>query len=233
MHDMIHAWTEQLSSMITQSVWLAPVFALAAGVLTSVTPCCLSTVPLVVGYVGGAAGADTKKAFRLSLTFAGGMAITFTALGTAAALMGKLVSGAGRWWYLFLGVLMVLMALQTWEIFEFIPSTYLTSKNKRKGYAGALLAGILGGVFSSPCATPMLVVLLGIVAQRSNLAWGVVLLLLYSMGHSVLVLVAGTSLGFVKKLTASSKYGAFSKVLKIVMGLLILLIGLYMFYNAF
>ncbi|MDD4189617.1 MAG: cytochrome c biogenesis protein CcdA, partial [Eubacteriales bacterium] len=94
-------------------------------------------------------------------------------------------------------------------------------------------AGILGGVFSSPCATPVLIVLLAVVAGQGKLLWGALLLLLYSAGHSVLVLVAGTSIGFVRKLNASEKYGRASKILKIVMGLLILMIALYMFYLGF
>ena len=158
------------------------------------------------------------------------MAATFTVLGTAASLLGKLMGTSSKWWYIALGILMLLMALQTWEIYNFIPSTYLTSKNTKKGYIGAFLAGILGGVFSSPCATPVLVVLLGIVARSGNIVWGILLLLLYSVGHSVLVLVAGTSIGFVKKLTQNGKYGTFSKVLKILMGSAILLIAFYMFY---
>lgn len=230
---MIDQWLGSLSQLILQSVWLAPVLALLAGVLTSVTPCALTSVPLVIGYVGGTSGKDTGRAFRLSLTFAGGMAITFTALGTVASLLGRLMGTSSRWWYIALGILMVLMALQTWEIYDFIPSTFLTSKNKRKGYLGALIAGILGGVFSSPCATPVLVVLLGVVAQGGNVAWGILLLLLYSIGHSVLVLVAGSSVGFVQKITASGRYGTMSKVLKIVMGLAIMAIALYMFYLGF
>lgn len=230
---MIDAWLETLSSLITQSMWLAPLLALLAGVLTSVTPCALSSVPLVIGYVGGTGGSDTKRAFRLSLTFAAGMAVTFTALGTIASMLGKLMGTSSTWWYLVLGVLMVLMALQTFELYNFIPSTYLISKSTRKGYIGAFVAGILGGVFSSPCATPVLVVLLGLVARSGNVLWGILLLLLYSIGHSVLVLIAGTSIGFVKKLTASEKYGTFSKWLKYLMGTAILLIGFYMFYLGF
>lgn len=230
---MIDQLLNTLSGLIANNVWLAPVLALVAGILTSVTPCALSSVPLVIGYVGGSGSNDTKKAFKLSLTFAGGMAITFTALGTAASLLGKLMGTTNRWWYLALGILMVMMALQTWEIFEFIPSTYLTSKNTKKGYIGALVAGILGGVFSSPCATPVLVVLLGIVARSGKIAWGVLLLLLYSIGHSVLVLVAGTSFGFVRRITKSQKYGKFSSVLKIIMGTAIMAIALYMFYLSF
>jgi cytochrome c-type biogenesis protein len=233
MDTVINQWLESLSSAITTNMWLAPLLALLAGVLTSVTPCALSSVPLVVGYVGGTGQKDTKRAFWLSATFAAGMAATFTALGTAASLLGRLMQGTGSWWYLILGVLMLLMALQTWEVFNFIPSTYAISKNKKRGFLGAFLAGILGGLFSSPCATPVLVVLLAFVAKEGNLILGILLLLLYSIGHSVLVLIAGTSVGFVKKLSASEKYGTASKVLKIIMGTIILLIAFYMFYLGF
>jgi len=230
---VINLWLEMISTLITESFWLAPLLALLAGVLTSVTPCALSSVPLVIGYVGGTGNNNPKKAFMLSLTFALGMAATFTALGTAASLLGKLMGTSSKWWYIALGILLLLMALQTWEIYNFIPSTYLISKNTKKGYIGAFIAGILGGVFSSPCATPVLIVLLGIVAKSGNVVWGILLLLLYSIGHSVLVLIAGTSVGFVKKVTSSGRYGLFSKILKLLLGGTIMLIAFYMFYLGF
>ena len=128
---------------------------------------------------------------------------------------------------------MVLMALQTWGIFEIIPSSYLVSKNTRKGYIGALIAGILGGVFASPCSTPVLIALLAIVAGKGNIIWGILLLLIYSIGHGILAVVAGTSVGLIQKLTKSEKYGKLSTALKVVMGLIILTIGFYMFYLGF
>ena len=159
--------------------------------------------------------------------------MTFTILGTLASLAGKLVGTSASWWYLALGILMVLMALQTWDIFNFIPSTYLLSKSTRRGYAGALIAGILGGIFSSPCATPVLIALLAIVAGKGNVAWGMLLLLLYSIGHGVLTIFAGTSVGFVRSMTQNEKYGKASQWMKWIMGAVILLIGFYMFYLAF
>jgi cytochrome c biogenesis protein CcdA len=224
---------EQLSELIKESMWLAPILALVAGILTSVTPCSLSSIPLIIGFVGGTGQKDTKKAFKLSLTFAVGSAITFTALGTAASLMGNLIGTSAPWWYIVLGILMVLMALQTWEIFEIIPSSYLVSKNTKKGYIGALIAGILGGIFSSPCSTPVLIALLAIVAGKGNIIWGIFLLLIYSIGHGILAVVAGTSVGLIQKLSQSDKYGKASKIIKVFMGILILLIGLYMFYLGF
>jgi len=230
---LIDSWLTQIAGIIQSNTWLAPFLALLAGVLTSITPCSLSSIPLIIGYVGGTGERNTKKAFAYSAVFAVGTAVTFVVLGIIATSAGKLIGTSSPVWYMILGVLMVLMALQTWEIFNFIPSVNLLSKNKRRGFAGAFLAGILGGIFSSPCSTPVLIALLAIVAGEGNLLWGILLMLLYSIGHSTLVMVAGTSVGFVQKIKSSQRYGKVATVIKILMGSAILFIGLYMFWLAF
>lgn len=229
---MIDTWLSQISAQINQNMWLAPLLALFAGVLTSFTPCSLSSIPLVIAYVGGV-GVEPKKAFRLSLVFALGAAITFTVLGVVAASVGQLLGTGAKWWYIVLGILMVLMALQTWEVVQIIPSTYLTGKSKRRGYAGAMIIGMLGGLFSSPCATPVLVALLAIAAGSGNLLWGALLMLVYGVGHGALAVLAGSSIGAVNRLVQSERYGALSRILKIVKGILILMIGLYLFNLGF
>jgi cytochrome c biogenesis protein CcdA len=101
MDAFINASLQNLSVMIGENPWLAPVLALAAGILTSVTPCSLSSVPLVIAYVGGAGRENPATAFRFSLVFAVGMALTFTALETLASLLGKLFTSGplpgGTW----------------------------------------------------------------------------------------------------------------------------------------
>jgi len=225
----VTAILESISELITKSGWLAPL----AGILTSFTPCSLSSIPLVIGCVGGISQRDSKKAFWLSVTFAGGAAVTFTVLGIFASLAGKLMGMSASWWYIVLGVLMILMALQTWGIFEIIPSSYLVSKSTRKGFLGVFVAGIFSGIFSSPCSTPVLIALLAIVAGKGSILWGILLLLLYSIGHGILAVIAGTSVGFMQKLSSNKKYGKASTVLKFGLGTLILLIGFYMFYLGF
>lgn len=224
---------ESISGLITKSGLFTPLLAFLAGILTSFTPCSLSSIPLVIGCVGGIGRLDSKRAFWLSLTFAGGAAVTFTVLGVFASLAGRLMGTSASWWYIVLGVLMILMALQTWGVFEIIPSSYLVSKNTRKGFVGAFVAGIFSGIFSSPCSTPVLIALLAIVAGKGSILWGILLLLLYSIGHGILAVIAGTSIGFVQRLSAGEKYGKTSAVLKIIMGALILLIGFYMLYLGF
>ena len=230
---MIDRWLGVLGELITAHLWIAPLLAFAAGVLTSFSPCSLSSIPLVIGYVGGYAGGDTKRAFRYSLVFCAGMAVTFTALGTLASLFGKLMRGSGSWWYILLGTLMALMALQMWDIINIIPQARVMGKSARKGYIGAAMLGMLGGFFASPCATPVLVVLLAMVAQGGSLLWGVLLLFLYSLGHSVLLLVAGTSVGLANGLASSTRLGRLGRAFKIAMGGAILLLSFYMFYLGF
>ena len=137
---MIDAWLNQIAEAISGNMWLAPILALVAGILTSFTPCSLSSVPLIVGYVGGVGAKNTKRAFAYSAVFSLGTAITFIALGIIATSAGKLLGNSSPLWYLVLGVLMVLMALQTWGIFNFIPSVNLLSKSKKRGFLGAFLA---------------------------------------------------------------------------------------------
>lgn len=230
---MIDTWLSKIAEIIGNNIWLAPLLSILAGVLTSVTPCSLSSIPLIVGYVGGVGEKSTKKAFTYSAVFSIGTAVAFVTLGIIATSAGKLMGTSSPAWYSILGALMVLMALQTWEIFNFIPSTNLLSKNRKRGFIGAFIAGILGGVFSSPCSTPVLIALLAIVAGKGNTLWGILLMLLYSIGHSALVIVAGTSVGFVQKINNSERYKTVAKVLKVVMGTAILLIGFYMFWLAF
>ena len=78
---MIDNLLSQIAEIIGNNMWLAPLLALIAGLLTSFTPCSLSNIPLVVGYVGGIGEKDTKKAFAYSAVFSVGTAVTFVTLG--------------------------------------------------------------------------------------------------------------------------------------------------------
>ena len=81
-------WLNMIAEWIAEYMWVAPFLALAAGMITSLTPCSLSSVPMVIAYIGGSAKQDTKKAFRLSLLMAIGLAITFLVFGALASVIG-------------------------------------------------------------------------------------------------------------------------------------------------
>jgi cytochrome c biogenesis protein CcdA len=223
---------EQFSQLMLNNAWFAPLLALLAGVITAFSPCCLSSVPLIIGYVGGTEQKTIKRSFNLSLSFSLGMIITSTALGIAVALIGTMIQQyfQGGWYYVILGILMLLMAFQVWGVINIIPSTYLTSRSTKQGHVGAFIAGILAGIFSSPCSTPVLIALLTIVAQQGEIVRGAFLLLLYSIGHSILFLLAGTFTGALKKVMQNKKYSKVSNIINYITGAVILLFAVYLIY---
>jgi Cytochrome C biogenesis protein transmembrane region. len=88
--------------------------------------------------------------------------------------------------------------------------------------------GLLFGVVSAPCAAPILVVLLTYLAgSGSSVPWGGTLLLVYALGHSVLILLAGTSMGAARVLIENKKATRALELLRRAAGALIILVGAY------
>ena len=220
-----------VASALSGNMWLAPLLALLGGFLTSLMPCSLSTVPLVIGCVGGGESKGSKS-FALSLLFAFGSTITFITLGVAASLAGLLLEKAEVWMHLILALLLILMALQMWGVIDLIPSGSVLAGKRLKGSWGAFVAGLLAGVFSAHCATPVIVALLALVIDNGRILFGILLLLMFSIGHAILSVVAGTSAGLVQRISESPKYEKTGKIIKIVLGAVILLVALWLLWEA-
>ena len=165
------------------------------GVISSASPCVLAAVPLVIATVGG--GATTRgRAFTLSLGFVAGLALCFTAMGAVAALTGTLIGDVSWLWKALLAAVLIAMGLHLAGLVQ-LPLPQLDGTRFRgAGLAGAFGLGALTGTLSSPCATPILVVVLSLVAFERRVLWGTTLLAAYSLGHVVLLLAAGAASGF-------------------------------------
>jgi cytochrome c-type biogenesis protein len=230
---MIESWLKVLTELLTQNLWLGPLVAFGAGILASFTPCCISSLPLIIGYCGGYSE-NKKKAFFYSLLYALGATIVFTIIGIIAAFVGHLFLGIQMYWYIFLGLLMLVMALQSWGIIHiFKHKCGHEHVGKKKGALGALLIGMLSSVFASPCSTPVLIAIVAIVSTGQSIAMGAIMLLTYSLGHSILAIAAGTSVGWVQELSKNPKFEKAGKIINIIMGVLLFAFALYLFYVAF
>jgi cytochrome c biogenesis protein CcdA len=222
---------------IEQIVAVYPVIAFGAvflaGIISSASPCVLATIPLVVGYVGGYADGDRKKAFLYSVAFILGLSLTFTAFGAAAGLLGTMFGMIGGWWYAVLGVVAVIMGLQMVGLYQIRLPIHIEMKPKRRGIIGAFLLGLFFGIVSSPCATPVLVVILTLVASKGEVLYGTGLLFVYALGHCMLMLLAGTFTGFVEAFVKAKGVRNFSEWTKRFGGAIICLVGLYLLYQAF
>jgi cytochrome c-type biogenesis protein len=204
-----------------------------AGVISSASPCVLATIPLVVGFVGGYADGDRSKAFRYSLAFVLGLSLTFTAFGAAAGLFGTMFGTLGGKWYIVAGLVALVMGGQLMGLYELRLPVKFEYRPKQGGVIGSFLLGLFFGVVSSPCATPVLVVLLTVVATKGEVLYGVALLFTYAIGHCLLMLVAGTFTGFVESLAKAKGVVNFSTWTKLAGGLVVALVGCYLLYQAF
>ncbi|MGQ9780303.1 MAG: cytochrome c biogenesis CcdA family protein [Bacillota bacterium] len=222
------AFLENFGRFIGQNPLFAFPLALLAGLLSAFSPCVLASVPLILGYVGGYAS-ERRQAVRYSALFCLGLAAAFTVLGALAALLGRIMTGAGRWFYLLLGVVAALIGLWLLGVFGSAGNACRLPKI-RAGSWGALAVGALAGVISSPCATPPLAAILAYVAGRARIGYGVALLTTYAVGHCALVFLAGTAVGFVQRIADSPGLARFGNLLRAIFGVLTLIIAGYLFY---
>ena len=100
---------------------------------------------------------------------------------------------------------------------------------KKKALLGAFLIGLFFGIVASPCATPVLAVILTFAVTKQEIAYSGGLLLAYALGHWVLVLGAGISAGFAQKVLASKGIANFSIYSKEVAGMILIGVGIYLF----
>ncbi len=220
-----------ISTLLQQSPWLAIVAVFLGGATTALNPCVLAMIPLLMGVVAGNKETTTvRRSLVFSLFFVLGLAITFTVLGLISALMGRMFGNVGHFWKYVVAGVCFLMGLQLLGIFKWNISVPTGIRVKRQGYIGAFLLGLLFGVVSTPCAVPILAVLLAFVAEKGNVLYGGFLLFVYALGHSTLVLIAGTSVGAAKGLLESKGLRRAHAVLQKFAGVLIIGIGLYFLF---
>jgi len=231
---------EEFTANVGQYIDTNPVLALTAvftgGVLTASNPCVLAMIPLMMGFVAGHREdrPGVLRAFAFSLIFVSGLAITFTALGMTAALAGTMYGDVSGVWDWVVAAVCVLMGLHLAGVLIIpIPSLGNRFQPRTRGMAGALLMGLLFGLVSAPCAAPILVVLLTYLAgSNASIPYGGLLLLVYALGHSMLILTAGTSMGAARTLIENNTMTRTMEVLRKGAGVVIVGVGIFFLVRA-
>jgi cytochrome c-type biogenesis protein len=220
---------------IHTSPWMAVVAVFVGGAVTASNPCVLAMIPLMMSVVAGQKDVKIGPARALlhSLVFVLGLAITFTALGVIAALAGTLYGDVSSIWNWVVAAVCLVMGLHLMGVLKFTIPMPLSVQPKTQGIAGSFLMGLLFGVVSTPCAAPILVVLLTYLAgSGASVPYGALLLLVYALGHSVLILLAGTSMGAARKLIESKKITRATDVMRRVAGAIVILVGVFFVYSG-
>ena len=218
---------ENMQTIIQNQHGLAFIAVFIGGLISAASPCVLAAIPLIIGYVGGYSEGNKKKAALYSLVFIIGLSITFTLLGATAAFMGQLFGFLGRWLYIGLAAIAVLMGLQLMGLVNISLPFQKTKTVKTKGLWGALFLGLLTGTVSSPCATPVLAVILAYVSTQGDMAYGGSLLFVYALGHCALIFIAGLSIGLTESIISSQGIKNFSLYAKRLSGAILVVAGIY------
>lgn len=213
---------------------LAYLLVFLGGIVTSIGPCNVAMIPLVIGFVGGSnRDLGRGRSFALSLTFAVGLALTFMVLGLVASLVGGLVGGTSRVWYYVVAAVCVIIGLSMLGAFHLpeIPgASRLRERVRWRGLPGALALGLVSGLVASQCATPVLAAILTyVMSQDGALVYGAALLFVYALGRGVPIVLAGTFTGALKQLQS---LGRWAPIIERVSGAIIIGVGLYFLWIA-
>jgi cytochrome c-type biogenesis protein len=232
---LFEGFLDRAGEYVQHSPLLAVAAVFLGGVLTASNPCVLAMIPLMMSYVAGRKEGTPGplSAFVHSLVFVLGLSVTFTALGVIAALAGTLygdVSGAWNWG---VAAVCMVMGLHLMGVFTFTIPVPVGLQPKTRGLVGAFLMGLLFGIVSAPCAGPILVVLLTYLAGTgASVPYGALLLMVYALGHSAVILVAGTSVGLAQKLIASRNITRATDIMRRVAGAVIVIVGIFFIYSS-
>jgi len=203
------------------------------GIVTSIGPCNVAMIPLIVGYVGGSTNLSRARSFALSLAFAVGLAITFMLLGVAATLVGGLIGGTSRVWYYGVAGVCFVIGLQMLGVLSLPMPQWFGRLRERvglKGVPGALALGLVSGLVASQCATPVLAAILTyVMAQQAALVYGAALLFVYALGRGVPIVLTGTFTGALKRLRS---LGRWSGLIEKASGVIVVGVGLYFIWIA-
>jgi cytochrome c-type biogenesis protein len=215
---------------------LAFLAAYLGGVLTSFTPCVYPVIPITIAYIGAKSSTSRLEGFMLSIVYVLGMSLTYTFLGGFAALTGRLFGQmqSNPWIYFTVANICIFMGLSMLGVFMIsIPTpqflTKIQPQQKTRGIAGSFLVGIISGLILGPCTTPILTVLLSLVAAKQNIIFGMSLLFIFAFGMGTLLIILGT---FAKLLASIPRSGMWMTRINKIFGVILLAMGEYFLIKA-
>lgn len=219
------------TKMFQSSPLIALISALLWGILSVVlSPCHLSSIPLVVGYINGSGKIKTKRAFYLSFVFSIGILITIAIVGLLTGLLGRMFGDIGRIGKIIVAITFVFVGIWLMDLIP-IPQIKAISPNmKGKGGIGAFLLGLIFGLALGPCTFGFMIPLLLVVFQvaQKSFVYLSLLLLSFALGHMAVIVFAGTFVNWVQSYLNWTEKSNGVKVLRIICGLIVIATGIYL-----
>ncbi|MCI4400041.1 MAG: cytochrome C biogenesis protein [Campylobacteraceae bacterium] len=212
--------------------------AFSVGALTSLAPCSIVSVPLLVGSALGMSSHLTPKervrfTYLFASLFAFGVAVSFSILAFMVAKMGLFFSIAPLEAYLLAGVLSLLIGLYSLGVTpEVLDKAKWMGRLIRWRFVGVFLIGMMFGLVSTPCASAPMVAIISVAANAPDW-YAYALVLTFALGHSLLLLIAGVSVGFTQSIASSPKIAFITSWMTKIFAFILVAIAFYFFVLAY
>jgi len=230
---MIEGIFTALYEAMMGNIWLAVIASFAWGVLSIIlSPCHLSSIPLVVGFISSQGKISVRRTFNISLIFSIGILITIALIGIITASFGRLMGDIGSVGNYLVAGIFFLVGFYLLDIIKFDWNNTGLRKTKTKGLLAALILGLLFGLALGPCTFAYMAPVLGVVFQtaQTNYFLAILFLFAFGIGHCSVIVGAGTLTGKVQKYLNWSDGSKTVLWIKRICGVLVILGGIYLIY---
>jgi len=231
---------EQLFSFLSEAMNSGFVLAIAAsfgwGILSILlSPCHLSSIPVIIGYISSRENGSYRTAFNYSFMFSLGILITIAAIGIITMSLGRLLGDIGIWTNYFIAALFIVIGFNFLGVFDFSWNRINLNPTKDHGIRGALILGLIFGIGLGPCTFAFLAPVLGIVFHlaSTSLFKAGLMILSFAVGHCLVIIAAGVLARFVQKYLNWSEDSKMAIYFKRCLGALLIFAGSYFIYTTF
>jgi cytochrome c-type biogenesis protein len=225
-----------LSTALSGNSFMAILASFGWGIVSVLlSPCHLSSIPLVVGFINSQGDITIKRTFTISFVFGIGILITIALIGLITAIAGRLMGDIGAVGNYIVAIIFLVIGLYLMDIIKLPWEAANIKPTKHKGVLAALILGLLFGIGLGPCTFAYMAPVLGIVFQiaKTNIIYSILLLLAFGIGHILVIVAAGTLTKKVQQYLNWTEKSKAATYIKRICGVLVILGGIYMIYNTF
>jgi len=199
------------------------------------SPCHLTSIPLIIGYLSHQKELSARKAFLLSTIFSIGILISIAVLGGITAAAGRILGDIGKIGNYIVAAVFFVFGIYLLGILPLNFAGQGLLKPQRRNLISVFTLGLVFGLALGPCTFAFMAPMLGIVFSLTakNLFYGLLLLSAFAVGHCAVIIAAGTSTRLVRKVTNWDEKSKGVAIMRKICGILILFGGIYLVYSTF
>jgi cytochrome c-type biogenesis protein len=226
---MIESFFLTVNQWMTGGASLALVGCFLWGMVSVLfSPCHLASIPLMVAYVGGQKEQPRPLlAMQYSIVFTTGLFISIAAIGIICAILGRMLGDVGNYWQILVGLVLVWASLGMFGVKGCSMGGSFLHRLKFKGFLGALGLGVAYGTLSGSCTFGFIAPILAVITVQQQIASGVLMILLFAVGHCIPIVIAGSSTALVRRILENSAWQGAGNWFRKGAGALIGCLGLY------